>query len=531
MISALAGTGGLIRLILRRDRWLLALWVPLLGVYPALIAAAVQQQQPTAASRVAFAASIAGNSGLLLLNGPVYGSSVGAIATWRAADALWVAALVSLLVIIRHTRTEEETGRRELLGSGVVGRHASLAAALIVVLGANVVVAAIAALSLLGEGLPAGGSIALGLSLAAVGWVFAALAAVTAQLTESAASARGIAVAMLGGTFLLRAIGDTAGPGPLSWLSPIGWAHLIRPFAAERWWILLLAVLAVVVLVPVAITLSARRDVAAGVLPPRPGPATAAPGLRSPPALAWRLHRGALLGWAAGLAVIGGVFGGSAKGAADVFTDNPQLREVFERLGGQGGASDLLLSAGASILGLLASAYATQAALRLRAEEAGLRAEPVLTTAVRRPQWITSHLALALGGPAAALAVAGLATGLVYGVSVDDVGQQVPRVLAGAMVQVPAVWVLAGITVALFGLLPRLAPVSWAALALFVFLWQLGQSLRLNQWLLDTSPFTHLPRIPGGHVTAIPLVWLAAVTAALAIIGLVGFGRRDVGRT
>jgi ABC-2 type transport system permease protein len=110
------------------------------------------------------------------------------------------------------------------------------------------------------------------LSLAAVGWVFAALAAAAAQLTESAASARGIAVVVLGATFLLRAVGDTSGAGNrlswLSWLSPIGWAHLVRPFAGERWWILGLAVITVVVLVSVAVVFSARRDLAAGCCRP-----------------------------------------------------------------------------------------------------------------------------------------------------------------------------------------------------------------------------------------------------------------------
>jgi ABC-2 type transport system permease protein len=161
----------------------------------------------------------------------------------------------------------------------------------------------------------------------------------------------------------------------------------------------------------------------------------------------------------------------------------------------------------------------------------GLRAEPVLATSVRRRRWAASHLTLALLGPAVALAAAGLASGLVYGVSVGDVGGELPRVLAGAMVQLPAVWVLAGIMVALFGLLPRLASAGWAVLALFLFLWQLGRSLQLNQWLLDVSPFTHLPRISGGQATLTPLAWLIAITTALVAIGLVGFGRRDLGRT
>jgi ABC-2 type transport system permease protein len=142
--------------------------------------------------------------------------------------------------------------------------------------------------------------LALGLQFAAAGFMFAAVGAVTAQLTTGAGGARGIAVGVLGAAFLLRVAGDVSGQagGGLSWLSPIGWAHRIRPYGGERWWVLALPVALAVLLVVVAVALSARRDVGAGLLPPRSGPA-AAPGLRSPLALAWRLHRGLLAGWTA----------------------------------------------------------------------------------------------------------------------------------------------------------------------------------------------------------------------------------------
>ena len=55
-----------------------------------------------------------------------------------------------------------------------------------------------------------------------------------------------------------------------------------------------------------------------------------------------------------------------------------------------------------------------------------------------------------------------------------------------------------------------------------------GAALQLNHWVLDVSPFTHLPKVPGAGVSAVPLLWLAAVVAALAAAGLVGLRRRDI---
>lgn len=77
----------------------------------------------------------------------------------------------------------------------------------------------------------------------------------------------------------------------------------------------------------------------------------------------------------------------------------------------------------------------------------------------------------------------------------------------------------------LFGLLRTLSQAAWAVVLGFLLLWQLGEPLRLDRWALDASPFTHLPRLPGGQATAAPLVWRVAVSAALIGAGLVGLRR------
>lgn len=523
MSAQLAGAGALVRLILRRDRWILPVGVLLLAAYPIL------EVSNASAGYV----ELARNPGFRMLYGPLYGSSIGATATWSSGDVLWAYGLVSMLVVIRHTRAEEEAGRRELLGASEVGRHAGLAAAMVVVLAANVLVALVTTLGVMSQGLPVAGSIALGLRFAAVGWVFAAVAAVVAQLTQSASAARGMCATILGGFLLVRAAGDsvasTSALSWLSWVSPLGWSHRIRPFAGERWWILGLFAAATVTLVLVAGALSARRDIGAGAVAPRLGPESASPALRSALGLAWRLHWRPMLAWAAGFAVIGGVFAGAANSAADLFHESEQLRDLFERLGGSAGASDTFLAGIMSILGLIAGAYAVQAALRLRTEEQDHRAEPLLAAPVTRLRWATSHLVFALVGPLVALTVGGMVAGLVYGLGTGSVGRELPRVLAAAIVQVPAAWILAAITLALFGVVPRLAPVGWAVWVAFLSIWALGAFGQLNPRLLDVSPFTHIPKLPGGHLTAAPILWLGAITVALAITGLVGFRHRDVG--
>jgi len=189
----LTGTGTLVRLILRRDRIALPLWVAVVSLLPMALAASFAQLYPTAAALQEFAAENMATPAAIAVLGLVYAPTLGGLVAWRSGlQSAILIGIVSLLLVIRHTRSEEAAGRRELLGGSVVGRYAALTAALLVALGANLVIAALIAGGLIGLGLPTAGAIALGLSAASGGWIFAAVGAVAAQLTERPGAARGI---------------------------------------------------------------------------------------------------------------------------------------------------------------------------------------------------------------------------------------------------------------------------------------------------------------------------------------------------
>ncbi|MGW5193894.1 ABC transporter permease [Kribbella sp. NPDC004138] len=526
-MTSLAGTGGLIRLILRRDRIVLPLWIVLLTAISVSYVKEYGDLFPTPDSRVKYAS----NAGFITLYGELSGSSLGEFVTWRLGFVPVMVGLISLLTVIRHTRVEEETGRRELLGATVVGRHAQLAAALITVLGANLVLAVLLALGMHSQDLPLAGSIAIGILYAGTGWFFAALGAVAAQLTASAGTARGIAIGVLGGAYVLRAAGDTSAhtDGPLAWLSylsPIGWAQQIHPYAQNRWWLAVVLLAATIALIGAAVALAVRRDVGAGILPDRLGPADGK--LGSPLALAWRLHRGLLAAWTVGFALLGLLFGGVAEGVGDMMRDDPGIQEMFQRMGGAAGLIDSFLAGVMTLVGLIASAYAVQATLRMRVEESSGRAEPVLATATSRWQWAASHLVFSLLGPALALLAAGVAEGLAYGAAIGDVSGQVPRLVGAALAQLPAVWVLAAIAIAIFGLFPRASMVSWAGPAVCILIGLVSAGVSTAGWIRDLSPFTHLPSLPGGAVSAGPFVALLAIALVVAFAGLIGLRRRDL---
>jgi ABC-2 type transport system permease protein len=309
-------------------------------------------------------------------------------------------------------------------------------------------------------------------------------------------------------------------------LSPIGWVQAIRPYGDDRLWLALVVLVISAVLAAAAVVLSARRDVGAGLVPPRPGPAEGA--LGTPLALAWRLHRGLLAAWVGGFIALGVVMSYLAEGVGDIVGDNQAMRDAFACLGGASGLIDSYLAGISGMFGLVAGAYGIQAMLRARVEETSGRAEPVLATAAGRLRWLGSHLFFSLLGPAVVLVVVGVSMGITHGLNVRDVGGEVPRLLAGTLVQLPAVWILSAVAVLLFGVVPRFAAAAWAALAACVLVTLVGTAAGLDQWVLDISPFTHLPKLPGGQVTAAPLILLSAIALAVVAAGLTGFRRRDV---
>ena len=531
-MSSLAGTGTLVRLALRRDRIVLPVFIVILIVMVAASASATKRVYPDSASRLQAAAAVNSTTSTLALYGPIHDeTSIGALATFKMGiiGAVAVAILTSFLVV-RHTRSEEETGRLELLGATVVGRRAPLTAALLVAAGAGLVAGLGTALGLVAVGLPAAGSVLMGLGFACLGIAFAAVAGLTAQLVKSARTAAGMAAAVLGVSYLLRAIGDASHGGRLGWSSwptPVGWWQQTRPYAGDRWWVLALLLGLSVAVSALAYALAARRDFAAGLLPDRPGPATASASLRSPLALAWRLQRGGLVAWAVAFVIVGFAVGGMASNVGD-FLKSPQAQDLITKLGGVTGLRDAFLAVELGFAGVFAAVFGVQAAMRLRAEESALRAEPVLATAVGRTAWAWSHLSIALVGAAALLLIVGAAAGLASAIQAGDSGQ-VGRTTVAALVQIPAVWVTIGIVVAAFGLVPRLVVLGWAALIGFVLLGEFGPLFELSHVVMDISPFAHVPRLPGGDFAAAPLLWLTAVAAGLIAVGLGGFRRRDAG--
>jgi ABC-2 type transport system permease protein len=529
-MAAVTGTWTLIRLSLRRDRLRLPVWILGIVGFFSLVAASFPNIYPSEQERQA-RATLMENPTALAFRGPGYGFedyTYGAMLAHELVGyAAIAAALMSIFLIVRHTRTEEETGRQELVRSSIVGRYAAPVSALSVVIGANLAIALLFALVLPvlpGDYSPAG-SLAFGLGIGATGIVFAGVASLTSQLTADGRGASSMAILCLGATYLLRAIGDVQ-ENALVWLSPIGWAQATRAFVDERWWPLLLPTGAMVLVLGLIGMLINRRDLGAGLLPQRPGPDRASSLTTTPFGFAFRQLRGGIIGWSIGLAVLGVAFGSLIGDVGTFIDDNPQL-EDFLTTGANGSMVDAFLGLVILVMAFMATGFAVSAVTRARAEESEGRAESLLSTALARPRWLGSYLLVSMLGSGIILLTGAAVLGVTAAVDQGDGGILVRTLWAG-LAHMPAIWLVAGLGVTTFGLLPRLLVLPWLMLIYGIFAGLFGDMVQLPSWALNLSPYEHIPNLPGGEVAAIPLVALCLVAAGLFVSGLMGFWRRDL---
>ncbi|HLS45012.1 MAG TPA: hypothetical protein VK045_06220 [Ornithinicoccus sp.] len=528
------GLAWLVRLGVRTSRWFWLAWLVGLAVVVPVTAAAYEQVVPDPATATQTIESLSNNPTMRAMLGPPTSlTEAGGFTVWRVGTfAGTVAGLMAILGVIRSTRADEEVGRIELARSAVVGRHAPLAASLLVCLGACTVLGVAITTSMMAVGTDAAGSFVFGLGTAATAAVFVGVGAVAAQLTSSARAARGAAIATLLAAYLLRAVADGAPADsplrPLQWLSPVEWMALSRPYAGERPLVLLLPAVVTLLLIVLAVVLEGRRDHGSGVWAARPGRSHALPSLAGPFSLSWRLHRNGIAGWAVGLLIFSAMMGSVATGFEQMLSDTPQLAEIVRRMGqGTEILTDAFFVAMLGVVVIIVAAFGMQLYGRLRHEEDAGHAEAVLAAAVPRTRLAASHLVLAMLAPTVLLPLVGALLGTAVALS-ERSWDPVWSAALGGVALLPGVWLSVGLMVLLHGVTPHLTPLAWAVMAWSLVLTWVGAILALPEWVTELTPFARLPAYPVEPFTLLPFLVTTGIAVVLVVLGLVGYARRDI---
>ncbi|WP_394216926.1 ABC transporter permease [Brachybacterium vulturis] len=440
---------------------------------------------------------------------------------------LITAAIMSVLLTVRHTRGEEEAGRLEITRALPTGRLAPAVAALVILTIANLALGAAVTVGTVSVGGEIAGSLALGLATALTGMVFAAITAVTAQLTEHAGTASGLALGLLALAFMVRGVGDVLNRQGswLSWFSPLAWAQQTRVFVDLRWWPLLVPLAALIALLVLGGALSRRRDVGAGLRAATGGRRTASSALLAPGGLARRLITGTMIAWAIGLFLFAIAFGSLASSLTDVVEEMPTIQDfapiVLEDLTGSFSAFVLMMLAIGPV------ALIVSGVLRMRSEEVAGRLAGALVAGTSRVRLALSWFLVVLVEAVLMQMLLGVGVGLGVWAATEDTGWIGDLTLA-SLAYLPAIALYGAVALALYGLSLRLTGIAWALVVYTALVTFLGDLLGLPDGAKDVSPLHHVPLLPSADVDGPPLLVMAVAAAALVCVGLVAVRRRDL---
>jgi ABC-2 type transport system permease protein len=522
----MTGVLALTRFSVRRSRLLIVAWTAVLVVICYASAAATDSLYATTAEQVDAARAINDSPVLVALYGPILDvHSLGELAMTKMTVTYAVFLMVLVITLVRrHTRVEEESGRAELLGGLALDQSAPLVSAVLVGALAAMVTSVLAALADIAGGLPVAGSLWFGVSWLGLGLVGTGIGAACAQLSASARTCGAASAGVVAVLFLLRAVGDTTSAGWLSWLSPLGWSTRLSAWSDPRGWILLLDLAVAAGLVALAVGLQRRRDLGSGLIAERPGPAVGSPRLADALALNLKVHATSLAVWTVACAVMGALMAAIVPNIGSLL-DSPGAREMFERLGGIGALQETLISAFVSVGAVVISGFAVSVVAHGGGEEHDGRTEEVLATATERSTAFLAVGLVALGGVVWLLLVTGVAMAL------GAIGSEVSfgQTLAAAVVQLPAVWVVAGL--ALLGLAwgNRYAVAGWAFVVAFFVVGPIAELLDLPGWVAGLSPYSHVPKVPAESLRLGPETVLTVLATLLVATAWWRYRERDIG--
>ena len=506
-----------------RTGWkVLLAWVATTVALMGITALAMNDSYATTEAIAAYAQSVGSGPAIQMLNGNVAGLDTlgGILANEFGFIASFMLPIMGIALVSRSTRHEEEAGRLELLLAAAIGRHAPLVASLILAAAAAAVTGLACWVATLATDVDPVGAAWYSAALAVLLLFFAGVAAVAAQVVESNRGVWMIGLAVAVVSFLVRGLG-AVNESWYGWLSPLGLFDGVRAFGEPRWWPLLVSLAVALVLVAVALSLNARRDLGAALVRSRPGAPRASAGLRSGWGLALFEHRGAIIGWMVGAAVMMAIYGSLAQQVVEAIETIPELQTWVE------GALDSIMAMFVMMASMLAAAAGISLGGSLRASEISGRAELVLAGPRSRVGWIGRHLVVVSLGSLVVLAVGAVVLAASAAASLGD-GRLWSDILAAAAAHAPVVVVFSGLSVLLFCVAPRARGWLWVLFGLSAFVAYMATALNLPDWLVDNSPFLIMGEVPAAEVRWTGVLVLTLIAVASHVLAPVLFRRRDL---
>jgi ABC-2 type transport system permease protein len=495
-------------------------WPVLVAALVASTASTLTSMYPQQAGRDAYAAAYAAMPASAALQGRGQDLSTlgGMLANEMGYLTLIMIPLIGLHLAIRFTRSVEDTGRLDILTAGAVHRLAPAAAGVTAAAVPAALTVVFSGVGLIVLGYPATGSLVYAGALGVFMLAFTAVGTLVAQCCRDARTAYVLTIGLWLAGYLARAVVDAHG-WKVTWANPESWPAETRPFsAAPPWWPWLAFFALTAALFGVAALVATRRDLGAGIIAPRPGPASAPPWIRSPLTLLARLTLSAGAGWTTAAGFFAFAFG--------------YLTQQMSQLGtaadiGQGANVDATLAVFVQMNALIAAAAGIQLSQWLAREETAGRVGHALAAPVSRNRWWASATLLVAGWSTLLLICAGLCTGLGLTAGFGD-WNYLGRGLTATLAYLPAVILFVGLATILSSLTPRVVAAAWLIAGWATVVCLRADLLGIPEWARDLSPLNWVGAVPSEAWRRPAALNMTLIALVLAVISTLLYRRRDL---
>lgn len=528
MKNNFAQFGKYLRFICRRERIISPVWIIILVALSVMFAALYPALLPSQAEITNMAVMMSAPS-MTAMMGNVYGFDNLTQASVMTQECLvWfliAIAIMNIYLVNRHTRVDEELGRLEMFRALPVGRQSGNLSTIIFALAANALIAILSALGLMAlniGGTDASGAFAYGFAIGAVGFLFAGITLLLAQIFSTSHGVTGLSMALLGVFYIMRALGDVR-DNALSYISPLGLALKVEAFYADKAYPIIIIIAEGIVLCAAALIIGAIRDHGAGVVPARKGRAHASVFLRTPFGLAWRILKGTVIGWGVTMLLLGASYGSVCQQLNDLIANN----EIMKQIIGADAGSVLLDNYVAMIFVIMSMVCAVPvvlSALKIRSEEKRGRLEQIFAKPVQKVKFYLNFILIGVFESIIMEVCLSIGMGAASGGRLN-----IPDLLKAGLTYLPAIWAFASIAVFLTGLLPKLSGLVWAMFGYTFIILYFGRLMDVPEWAMRITPFGNIPQLPLQEFTIVPLIVLSIIAVLLCAIGVTAFLRRDIG--
>ena len=522
----------LTKFVLKREKISTLIWLVVLVFLTLVTALGINGIYTTSVDMAGMTETMR-NPAMIAMAGPIFdlnNYTIGAMmAQMMLLFTIIAVAFMNIFLVVKHTRKDEESGRVEMIRSLPVGRLSNLSSVLITSVIINVVIALVmgTSLGLLNiSTMDFSGSMLYGFAIGISGILFAGITAIFVQVSATSRTALTYSFLFLGGAYLLRAIGDV-GTEILSFISPLGLALRTEVYVNNYIWPLVVLTVVTMLAVGFAFYLNSLRDLGAGLIPSKPGRKEAKQSLLSPFGLALRLSKSFLITWAIVMFVLGAAYG-SIFGDLDAFLESSEMiQQMFLTPGVTFTIAEQFLSTLTVIYGIVTCIPVVLLLFKVRAEEKKDRLENLLAKKVDKLSILGSYLIIAFISSIAFVFLYGLGLWVAaYSVMTEPIS--LVTVLQSSMVHLPGIWILLSLGVLIIGLLPKLTKLIWFYLGALFFVTYFGDLLQLPSWIIRTTPFGNIPKLPIEAMNWTPVAILIIISCILCAIGFNAYRRRDI---